>query len=78
MGQQSQIGKGSVLTPKRMLVGVGVIGSLLLIASASRLPVHQRPPQFDYLYRANETAKARAEYEIAEMKGKLELLAEKN
>jgi hypothetical protein len=47
------------------------------VPSRQGLPVHQRPPQFDYLYRANETAKARAEYEIGEMKGKVELLAER-
>jgi hypothetical protein len=46
------------------------------IASRQGLPVHQRPPQFDYIYRANENVKTRAEQEAAEFKGKIdELLA---
>ncbi len=39
------------------------------------MPVHQRPPQFDYIYRSNERAKSRAAAEAAELKGKLDQLA---
>ncbi|MCX7408693.1 MAG: hypothetical protein NTZ32_11490 [Planctomycetales bacterium] len=44
------------------------------IPSRQGLPVHQRPPQFDYIYKANETAKARAEEETDKLRGKLESL----
>lgn len=47
------------------------------VPSRQGLPVHQRPPQFDYIYRANESAKARAEKEIAELAGKTAELAER-
>jgi hypothetical protein len=36
-----------------------------------------RPPQFDYIYRANETAKARAEQEIKKLRGKTDVLLER-
>ncbi|MCA9124947.1 MAG: hypothetical protein H6822_06580 [Planctomycetaceae bacterium] len=47
------------------------------VPSRQGLPVHQRPPQFDYIYRANQSAKARAEAEAAELRGKIELLLER-
>ena len=47
------------------------------VPSRQGLPVHQRPPQFDYLYRANESAKARAEKEVSELKGRIEPLFER-
>lgn len=40
----------------------------------SGVPVHQRPPQFDYIYRANRDAKERAEAEAAEIQGQLDAL----
>jgi hypothetical protein len=43
----------------------------------SGIPVHQRPPQFDYIYRANRDAKERAEAEAAEIQGKLDALNER-
>jgi hypothetical protein len=36
------------------------------------LPPHQRPPQLDYIYRANESVKARAEKEAAELGKKMD------
>ena len=45
------------------------------VPSSQGLPVHQRPPQFDYIYRSNERAKTRAAAEAAELKGKLDQLA---
>jgi hypothetical protein len=45
------------------------------VPSSQGLPVHQRPPQFDYIYRSNERAKTRAVAEAAELRGKLEQLA---
>lgn len=47
------------------------------VPSRQGLPVHQRPPQFDYIYRANESAKARAEKEIATLVGKTAELSER-
>ena len=44
------------------------------VPSSQGLPVHQRPPQFDYIYRANEKARGRAEGEILELRGKLDQL----
>lgn len=44
------------------------------VPASQGLPVHQRPPQFDYIYRANETAKARAEQEAADLKNKIDEL----
>ena len=44
------------------------------VPSSQGLPVHQRPPQFDYIYRANEKAKTRAADEAAELRGKLDQL----
>ena len=44
------------------------------VPSSQGLPVHQRPPQFDYIYRANEKARGRAEREIVELRGKLDQL----
>lgn len=37
----------------------------------------QRPPQFDYIYKANEKTKARAQSEIAELQGKIQVLIER-
>lgn len=39
------------------------------VPSRQGLPVHQRPPQFDYMYRANQSAQRRAEARIAELRG---------
>lgn len=47
------------------------------VPSRQGLPPHQRPPQFDYIYRANESAKARAENEIADFIGKTAELTER-
>jgi hypothetical protein len=44
------------------------------LPSSQGLPVHQRPPQFDYIYRSNERAKARAEAEAYELRGKIDQL----
>ena len=44
------------------------------VPSRQGLPVHQRPPQFDYIYRANEGAAAKAESEAAGLRGKVEAL----
>ncbi|MGB8852185.1 MAG: hypothetical protein WCC69_01295 [Pirellulales bacterium] len=38
------------------------------------VPVHQRPPQFDYIYRANRDAKDRAEKEALALQGKVDEL----
>lgn len=45
------------------------------IPSRQGLPVHQRPPQFDYIYKANQGAAAKAEAEAGLLKGKVEDLA---
>ena len=37
------------------------------VPSSQGLPVHQRPPQFDYIYRSNEKAKTRAAVEAADL-----------
>ena len=47
------------------------------VPSSQGTPAHQRPPQFDYIYRANENAREKAETEAAEFKGKLEELMER-
>jgi hypothetical protein len=47
------------------------------VPASQGVPVHQRPPQFDYIYRANLNAKERAEAEAAALKGKIEELAER-
>jgi hypothetical protein len=39
------------------------------IPSRQGLPIHQRPPQFDYIYKANQGAAAKAEAEAAALKG---------
>jgi hypothetical protein len=46
-------------------------------AVRANLPPHQRPPQFDYIYRANERAKARAAQEAAALGDKIEVLEER-
>ncbi len=45
------------------------------VPSRQGLPVHQRPPQFDYMYRANENAKERATAEVAKIANKMDALA---
>ena len=40
------------------------------------IPIN-RPPQFDYIYRANENARLRAGEEVAALKGKIETLVER-
>lgn len=47
------------------------------VPSRQGLPVHQRPPQFDYMYRANQNAQRRAEAKIAELKGNQVALAKR-
>ncbi|NBT35922.1 MAG: hypothetical protein EBT03_10380 [Betaproteobacteria bacterium] len=47
------------------------------VPSRQGLPVQQRPPQFDYIYRANETAKDKAEAEAAALGEKIDALAER-
>ena len=47
------------------------------VPSRQGLPVHQRPPQFDYIYRANQNAKERAERDAAELANKAEALIER-
>jgi hypothetical protein len=42
------------------------------VPSSQGLPIHQRPPQFDYIYRSNERAKVRATAEVAELKGRMD------
>jgi len=37
------------------------------VPSRQGLPVHQRPPQFDYIYRANADAEKRAQAEVARL-----------
>lgn len=44
------------------------------VPASQSLPVHQRPPQFDYIYRANRDAKERAVAEAAALEGQLESL----
>jgi len=44
------------------------------VPSRQGLPTHQRPPQFDYIYRANQTAKARATAEISKIANKVDML----
>jgi len=44
------------------------------VPSSQSVPVHQRPPQFDYIYRANRDARDRAEKEAIAMAGKIEEL----
>ncbi len=45
------------------------------VPSRQGLPVHQRPPQFDYMYRANENAKERATAEVQKIADKVDALA---
>lgn len=47
------------------------------VPASQGLPVHQRPPQFDYIYRANESAKARAQADVAEIRGNINTLLER-
>ena len=43
----------------------------------SGVPLHQRPPQFDYIYRANRNAKERADADMAAIQGKIDALNER-
>jgi hypothetical protein len=61
----SQVG-----TQQEDKVGASVQGN-------SGVPVHQRPPQFDYIYRANKEAKERAESEAAAIQGQVDALLER-
>ena len=45
------------------------------VPSRQGLPVHQRPPQFDYMYRANESAQKRATANVAKFRGNAAALA---
>jgi hypothetical protein len=47
------------------------------IQGNSGVPVHQRPPQFDYIYRANRNAKEKAEADAAAIQGKIDALNER-
>ena len=47
------------------------------VPSRQGLPVHQRPPQFDYIYRANREAAQRAEAEAAQLKNQVNALIER-
>ena len=42
------------------------------VPATQSLPVHQRPPQWDYIYRANRDAAERAEQEANKLQGKIE------
>lgn len=44
------------------------------VPATQSLPVHQRPPQWDYIYRANREAQSRAEEEAQKLEGKIEAL----
>ena len=44
------------------------------VPASQSLPVHQRPPQFDYIYRANRDAKDKAEQEAIALSGQIEEL----
>jgi hypothetical protein len=44
------------------------------VPASQGLPVHQRPPQFDYIYRANQDAKTKAEREAVEARYKADEL----
>lgn len=45
------------------------------VPSSQSVPVHQRPPQFDYIYRANRDARDKAEREAIALAGKVEELS---
>ena len=47
------------------------------IPSRQGLPVHQRPPQFDYIYKANRDAASRADAEASQLKNKVDALLER-
>ena len=44
------------------------------VPASQSLPVHQRPPQFDYIYRANRDAKDKAEQDAIALSGQIEEL----
>jgi len=45
------------------------------VPSSQGVPTHQRPPQFDYMYRANETARQSAFANVAKFRGNAAALA---
>ena len=47
------------------------------VPSRQGLPVHQRPPQFDYIYRANSEAEQRAQEEVARLGNNVAALVER-
>jgi hypothetical protein len=47
------------------------------VPSSQSVPTHQRPPQFDYIYRANREAKEKAEREALAMEGQIEALSQR-
>ena len=47
------------------------------VPSRQGLPLHNRPPQFDYIYRANQEAKERAEADADKLKNKIDALLER-
>ena len=47
------------------------------VPSRQGLPVSNRPPQFDYIYRANQEAKERAEADADKLKNKIEALLDR-
>src|SRR5436305_11922651 len=44
------------------------------VPSYQGVPPHQRPPQFDYIYRANREAQQRAEKEAVDLGSKIDTL----
>jgi hypothetical protein len=47
------------------------------VPSRQGLPVHQHPPQFDYIYRANADAEKRAQAEVAKLGNNAEAILER-
>lgn len=47
------------------------------VDASQGVPVSQRPPQFDYMYRANENARQRATANVAKFKGNAQALAKR-
>lgn len=47
------------------------------VPASHSVPVHQRPPQWDYIYRANRDASSRAEEEARKLEGKTDALLER-
>jgi hypothetical protein len=47
------------------------------VPASQSVPAHQRPPQWDYIYRANRDAKSRAEDEARKLEGKISDLTDR-